>query len=199
MPLPAELQQAYVGLDDFDALLNAGDFATALARIANAEVVLAQHGVRSAHLKYLSSAIAGRLGQHLEALDFISAALELDPLNPTTQHRRYVTLNTISNAMKGAGSTSPFIVPWYQALVAEDCADASVHETYARHLLATKRPTEALRILDALAVLSPSAATVASLRADALAASGDEPAARQSREVAAELAEDRFAVPQGTA
>jgi tetratricopeptide (TPR) repeat protein len=181
MPLHPDLEHAYAQLCTYHDL-KMTDLDTGLARVAAANAVVRAQGLESGHLAYLTAIVYAVHGRQLDALGALAEALRRDPMQPLFHQFRSELLGVLAADFKSTPCDAPHLTAWYKVLVAEGAADPDIHLVWAKHLLASGSPESALRVLDALAVLAPAAASVAAVRAEAYEAAGKVDAARACRE-----------------
>ncbi len=149
---------------------------------------LARHaGIASGTIEWSLAICHERLGEFEPAVEHIQAALALDPFDGAYNNSYSVIVARLRDAVAFVGNLGgdPDTERYYALLLRIGEADVAAHLVAARHLLAVGRAPEALRVLDALTVLSPSCASAWSLLAEAAAAIGDSARAHRARVEAA--------------
>lgn len=114
-------------------------------------------GVTSPHLCWLLAVLSNDLGELEEALKYITEATALDPLEPGIIRSFEVITNRIRQALIDperdvADESTPRL---HGMLVQAGKADELAHIAMARHLAEVGKGDDALALLDAVVLLSP--------------------------------------------
>ena len=118
---------------------------------------LAMASVRSAHVLWLLAVTSDYLGEVEEAFRFIMEAMTVDPMEPNIEKSFGIITDRLRRALIDperdlADESTPRL---HDMLVQAGKADELVHVAMARHLEAVGKPDEALKLLDAVLLLSP--------------------------------------------
>lgn len=142
-----------------------------------------QLGLESAYVEWALCVVCDRLGEIEMAWKHIGAAVNSDPLNLDFQRSFNIVAGRLRAALEDLDRpmTDPMAERLYQLLIAAGEADIPSHLAMARHLAATGRAGEAMRLLDAVTLLAPvsteawaqKAAVAQTMGNDALAAECD--------------------------
>jgi len=118
---------------------------------------LAMAGITSAHVLWLLAVTNDYLGEVEEAFRLITEAVTVDPMEPSIEKSFIIITDRIRRMLidpdrDPADESTPRL---HDMLVQAGKADELVHVAMARHLEAVGKPDEALRLLDAVLLLSP--------------------------------------------
>lgn len=118
---------------------------------------LALAGVRSAHVLWLLAITHDYVGQVEEAFRLIMEAMAVDPMDSSIEKSFTIITDRIRRMLidperDPADESTPRL---HDMLVQAGKADELVHIAMARHLEAVGKPDEALKLLDAVLLLSP--------------------------------------------
>jgi Flp pilus assembly protein TadD len=118
---------------------------------------LAQAGVRSAHLLWLLGITTDYLGEFEKAFQHITEAMTLDPLEPNIVRSFDIITDHLQRALTDperdvADESTPRL---HGMLVRAGKADEGAHIAMARHLAEVGKAEEAVKLLDAVLLLSP--------------------------------------------
>lgn len=164
-------------------LIQSGEFKKAQQVLFVARAKAMRLGIRSANIE-LGLAIAhDHLMEMEKAVDHIVAALALDPFNAECNNSYRIIADRLRQAVafgeeQGDGAE---VERYYGLLLRIGEADVAAHLVACRHFLSTGRAPDAVRVLGALTVLSPTCAQAWELLAHAAAAVGDAALAAHAR------------------
>jgi tetratricopeptide (TPR) repeat protein len=153
-------------------------------------------GIDSAYLWWCLAVAHDELGEPLAALDAISHAARLDPAHPSS---RRIFREVCANArarLRAEAPTSPLIPELHERLFRIGEADVASHLVRARYEFERGDKALAVKLVDAVLVLTPACLEACQLRYEMAARSGDEDASFFELMVdEAELASSTFGVP----
>jgi tetratricopeptide (TPR) repeat protein len=134
-----------------------GEYAKAKAIAENVRAGLALAGVRSAHVLWLLAVTDDYLGEVEEAFQFITEAMAIDPMEPNIERSFNVITDHIRRMLIDperdlSDESTPRL---HDMLVRAGKADELVHIAMARHLATVGKDSEAMKLLDAVLLLSP--------------------------------------------
>jgi tetratricopeptide (TPR) repeat protein len=133
------------------------EYADAKTLALKVKAGLAWAGVRSPHIEWLLAVCSDYLGEVEEAFHYITEAMTLDPLEPSVQK----SFDIIANRLRGmlldanrdlADDSTPRL---HRMLVEAGKADELVHLAMARHLAEVGKDAEAMKLVEAVLLLSP--------------------------------------------
>lgn len=138
-------------------LVNERDYSEAKKVVEKVAAGLAWANARSAHVIWALAVVNDYLGDLGEALKHIMEAIRMDPLEPAITRSFDIITDKLRHALIDAerdpsDETTPGL---YAVLVQADRADDMVHVAMARHLDAVGKAAEAMKLLDAVVLLSP--------------------------------------------
>lgn len=118
---------------------------------------LACAGVRSAHVEWLLAVFSDYLGEIEQAFRHIMEAMRVDPLEPSIEKSFGIITDKLRDMLIDperdlADESTPH---WYAMLGAAGKADELVHVAMARHLAGVGKEGEAMKLLNAILMLSP--------------------------------------------
>jgi tetratricopeptide (TPR) repeat protein len=118
---------------------------------------LAMAGVESAHVSWLLAITCDYQGQMEEAFKFISEAMRMDPLEPNIEKSFCIIVDKLRRTLidpdrDPADEATPKL---HSMLVQSGKADELVHLAMARHLAEVGKGEEAMKLVDAVLLLSP--------------------------------------------
>jgi hypothetical protein len=133
------------------------EYAEAKKLALNVAGGLAWAGVASAHLTWVLAVLSDYAGESEEAFKFVSEAMRMDPLEPNIQKSFDIITDRIRRALidperDPADESTP---KFHAMLVEAGKADELVHIAMARHLAEVGMGDEAMKLLDAVLLLSP--------------------------------------------
>lgn len=113
----------------------------------------ARLGIDSAWVNWRLACALDSLGEPDQALEFVERALLIDPLATPFTHSRGIILRSLRGKLAAANAADAG--RFYERLARAGEADDEAHLTMARHHAASGKNDAALRLLEALTVLSP--------------------------------------------
>lgn len=140
-----------------DGLGQQQEYAEAKKLALNLYAALACAGLQSAHLTWLLAVFSDYLDEMDEAFHYILEAMAMDPLEPTIEKSFGIVTEKLRRLLLDpdrdpSDESTPRL---HGMLVRAGKADDLVHLALARHLEAVGKAEEALRVLDAVLLLSP--------------------------------------------
>lgn len=118
---------------------------------------LAWAGVGSAHVEWLLAVLSDYLAESEQAFKHITEAMRMDPLEPSIEKSFGIITDklrrTLIDPERDPADESTHRL--HGLLVQAGCADELVHLAFARHLAEVGKGEEAMKVLDAVLVLSP--------------------------------------------
>ena len=164
-----------------------------------AQADCARAGVDSAFLAWRLCVVFDQLKEHELAFKYAQDALRMDPLAPPFRNSFGVIVGTMRKAILAAQPGAADFVPrFYELLVRAGEGNDAVHVAMARHLQAQGQNERALKLVNAVTVLSPGFRDAWLARAAICRSLGDDQAAREADVEAAAVAEvprAPFAIP----
>ena len=139
-------------------LVQAGKLDEALEAARAVVAACAAAQVESPHVQWVAAVAADRAGKLLDALRYILKALALDPLSGPAVHSLDIIAGRSRKALVDGTMDAEEGLALYRTLSENGLADEAVHLSYAQHLLDFEKPSEALEVAQAVAVLNPSMA-----------------------------------------
>lgn len=134
---------------------DAGRYDDALKCGTAALHICAWHGVQSLHLLWALAVVMDNQGKPDEAFPLIMDAIRLDPADPRIDRSFKIICGRLRARIIEADPADTMIPRFYDLLVMAHRADDACHLAAAKHYDQTGEPEAALRILDAITVLSP--------------------------------------------
>lgn len=153
-------------------------------------------GLRSAHVEWNVAITCDYAGDYELAFQAIREAVRLDPVSGPMWNSFRIIVEHMRRAVSDPkeDDDEEKVGRLYDLLVHANEATTPCHLAYARHLLATDRLQESLRILEALTTLNPSNGEAWELLAKVRLKSGDEEGARRAQAEGAVVG-DGLAIP----
>ena len=159
-------------------------------------------GIESGYLAWRLCVVFDLLKEHQLAFKHAEEALRQDPLAPPFRKSFDIVARTMSRAIEEAQGQPDWVPRFYDLLVRAGEGTDGVHLAMARWLHGRGESKRALKLLEAVTVLSPACADAWSLRAVLCRSLGDEQGARDAEVEAAALkgpAQPPFSVPGAAA
>jgi tetratricopeptide (TPR) repeat protein len=159
-------------------------------------------GVESGFLAWRLCVVFDLLKEHEVAFKYAQEALRQDPLAPPFRNSFNIVARTMRKAILEAQGQPDWVPRFYDLLVHAGEASDAVHVAMGRWLHVQGQHERALKLVNAVTLLSPACGDAWSLRAVICRALGDEQAAREADVEAAAVAEPQpapFAVPGAAA
>lgn len=133
------------------------EYAEAKALAEKVRAGLAMAGIKSAHVLWLAAISSDYAGQVEEAFRLITEAMAVDPMEPNIERSFGIITDRVRRMLIDperdlADESTPRL---HAMLVSAGKADELVHVALARHLEAVGKPEEAMKLLDAVLLLSP--------------------------------------------
>lgn len=176
-----------------------GEHDAALGIVAEVEEELSSLGVVSAFALWATAVVNDHAGRLLEALGYVLRALEADPAMVPGEQSLHVIVARCREAVVDGDGPAEDRLALCRALAENSLDDDYVREALAELLLERGEAAEALRVAQALTVLSPRSASAWKVVHSAAKALGDEKLATEAagRCAAARCAEGPGLVPPG--
>lgn len=132
-------------------------------------------GIRSSSLLWARAVAFDYAGEPFVALEVVLRALAIDPISPNLRRSFDIITEHVREALGDpqANLENPAIARAYAHLVDLELAEDRAHLGMARHQLATGVPEAALRLAQAVTVLSPRSASAWTVVAEAARAVGN--------------------------
>jgi tetratricopeptide (TPR) repeat protein len=174
-----------------------GDVAGHVELLEQLHAECARAGVRSAWAQWRLGIALDQADSPERALPLVEAALAVDPLAPPFLYSRAVVVGRLRKKLLAAApAEAPAL---YQLLTAGGDADEECHLAMARHFAAAGDQVAALRLLEALTILSPGNPEVWTEYARVARLAGREELARAAEVEAALRPEGGFLAPAALA
>ncbi len=138
-------------------LLDDREWAAAREAFTALRARVAKFGLDSAYLAWGLAVALDNLGETEMAFEAVSEAVSKDPMNPACHHSFDLIANRLRAALADPNRApdDPSTPRLYALLQHAGEADVPSHLAMARHLAAVGQPDAALRLLDAVTLLSP--------------------------------------------
>jgi hypothetical protein len=139
-------------------LISQGDFQVARELLRGCLAAARRAGVEAPEVLWGLAVCSDHLGHFADALQYMRAALDKEPVSPRFRHSWRVIIGRVRQALLDPvrPETDADIPELHRLLTEEEAADPACHLRLARFLLATDRARDACVLLEALCQLFPS-------------------------------------------
>lgn len=178
-----ELQAIQELISRAEAAFDRGNHAEAREQLLSARALAAEAGLSSGFLVWRLCVVSDLLNDWRTAMKLAKEAILLDPLALPFRRSLRIVLDKLRQQLldvAARANAADELEPLYEALILEGAADDKVHVALAGHLLRKGDAAGALRLTNAVTLLSPACSEAWRVKAQACRALGDEPAAREA-------------------
>ena len=154
--------------------------AEALEVIRGVEAACAAAKVESSHVLFVAAVAADQSGKVLEALRYILKSLSLDVCSPPARHSLGIIVDRCRKKLVAGTMDADEGFALYETLASNGLADDACRLSYAQHLLDYEKPSEALAVAQAVALLNPNMADAWRLVGEAADALGNKELASEA-------------------